>query len=466
MPPILASFLTIGFMSWLFWRDFRERPNVTSGLWIPIIWMFIITTRPVSKWLGIFGVPGFGGATLEEGNLLDVLVCLGLMAAGASVLAKRQINLSKVIRDNGWLVAFILFCFISISWSDYPLTAFKRWIKILGHPIMVLIIFTEPDPKEALLRLMKRCAYVLLPVSILWMKYYSYLGRKHDEFGGMTNCGITGGKNILGIMSCLLGLFFLWHLFQVWRAEKSRARWRELQLVLGLLLLTAYCLLKSHSATSDISLIVGTMIMVFLGLRFVNKRLITAYAVTVVLILLMAQLTFDIYGKIVDLSGHESTLEGRGVLWGQLLRFGTNPLFGVGFETFWMGDNLVKLKEGRPWQPNEAHNGYIEIYLDGGIVGLLLLAGVVFAAYRKIRRDLVHNFEWGRVQLACLIVLLAHSWTEAGFRGLGLPFFVFFIIATDYPWSRIPSSAPTFERTSSEWNRELVYSEGMVEGAG
>ena len=41
---------------------------------------------------------------------------------------------------------------------------------------MALIILTEPDLKEALVRLMKRCAYIVVPVSILY-QYYPQLGR-------------------------------------------------------------------------------------------------------------------------------------------------------------------------------------------------------------------------------------------------------------------------------------------------
>ena len=41
---------------------------------------------------------------------------------------------------------------------------------------MALIVLTEPDPEEALIRLMKRCAYVVVPVSILWIKYYPRVG--------------------------------------------------------------------------------------------------------------------------------------------------------------------------------------------------------------------------------------------------------------------------------------------------
>jgi exopolysaccharide production protein ExoQ len=42
---------------------------------------------------------------------------------------------------------------------------------------MALVLLTEPDPEEALVRMMKRSAYVLLPVSVLFIKYYPELGR-------------------------------------------------------------------------------------------------------------------------------------------------------------------------------------------------------------------------------------------------------------------------------------------------
>src|SRR5438128_579043 len=92
------------------------------------------------------------------------------------------------------LIVFLLYCFISIAWSDFPFIAFKRWIKILGHPIMALIVLTEPDPKEALIRLMKRCAYVVVPVSILFSKYYPELGRGFTPWGAATRTGITTNK--------------------------------------------------------------------------------------------------------------------------------------------------------------------------------------------------------------------------------------------------------------------------------
>ena len=170
MPPPLALFLTIAFAVFLYRRDFRESRNITAALWIPLVWLLLVGSRPLSQWLSIFGLP-LGPASTEEGTPIDAFVYLTLIALGVYVLNRRQINLTEVFRDNGWLVAFLLYCFLATLWSDIPFTAFKRWIKVLGHPVMILLVFTDPDPDEALKRLMQRSAYILVPFSICVIKY-------------------------------------------------------------------------------------------------------------------------------------------------------------------------------------------------------------------------------------------------------------------------------------------------------
>src|SRR5205814_751571 len=185
LPPIIASFLTLAFIVFLFRRDIREKPNVSGALWLPLVWLVLLSSRSFSEWLNIFGLPVSSAASMEEGSPRDACFYLALAIPGFCVLSKRQLHLSEIVRNNGWLTVFVLYCFISIAWSDFPFIAFKHWIKILGHPIMVLIVLTEPDPEGALIRLMKRCAYVIVPVSILFIKYYPYLGTKYDQWTGM-----------------------------------------------------------------------------------------------------------------------------------------------------------------------------------------------------------------------------------------------------------------------------------------
>jgi exopolysaccharide production protein ExoQ len=433
MPPVLALVLTLGFIGFLFCRDFRQRPNVTGAIWIPILWMFIIASRPFSTWLSILGLPVHGAVTVEEGSTVDSIAYFLLIAAGTYVLARRQVGISQFMRDNLWLTIFLFYCLLAVLWSDFPVISLKRWIKILGHPIMVCVLLTEPEPQEAFVSAMKRCAYVLLPVSILWMKYYPTLGRRGSEWGGMTNIGITGGKNELGGVCLIWGLFLLWQLLNLFRRRNAMFR-GEWQLTMMLLLMVGYCLWKTHSATAVLSLGLSGITMVLLGLRTVNKRAIGTYIWAAIILLCIAQLTFGIYGKIVDLSGHESTIEGRGRLWNVLLQTDSNALLGAGFESYWLGERVEKIWAMPEfwWHPNQAHNGYLELYLNLGLGGLCLFLGVIVSTYRNIRIAMLETFEWGIFRMSCLFAILAYNWTEAGLKGLGLTFWFLFLISINY----------------------------------
>jgi exopolysaccharide production protein ExoQ len=456
LPPSVALLLTVAFVIFLFRRDIRERRNVTGAVWIPLTWVVLIGSRSAVQWLNALGFMNVGSG--EEGNPLDALIYFALILAGIGVLNRRQVSVSEILRNNAWLVAFLAYCFIAIVWSDYPFVSFKRWIKILGHPIMVLILFTELDPKEALVWLMKRSAYILVPFSILAIKYYPEIGRTYDEWTGVPmNCGIAQGKNQLGAICMLLGFFFFWFLLQTWRAPKSKGRRRELYLIGSFLFMIGWLFLKAHSATSSLSLLIGIAVILLLGRRWVNKKLIGTYVILAVAALGVAELAFGIFERVVDLTGHEATLIGRGELWRELLELHTNPIFGVGFESFWLGDRLVLLHEGRPWQPNEAHNGYLEIYLDLGFVGVLMLVGLIIATFRKVRLELSRNFEWGRFRLGFLVAEVFYNWTEASFRGLSLLFFAFYIISLDYVSLGYEVALPAAEIDAREEEAELAY---------
>jgi O-antigen ligase len=455
MPPIVALFLTVAFVVFLYRRDIQERPNVTGALWLPLLWMLILGSRSVALWLDTLGLPTVFGS-LEEGNPLDSTVQLTFIAAGVYVLNRRQVSLGEIFGNNGWLMAFLLCCFISIAWSDFPFVAFKRWIKILGHPIMALIILTEPDAEEALTRLMKRCAYILIPFSILFIKYYPEWGRGFEFWTGQGfNVGVTTNKNSLGVDCFILGLFFFWHLLQIRRTPRSKARRNELLLTLGFLYMIGWLLWKANSQTSFLSLLIGMLTIVLIDLPFVNKRLIGVYALLVVVTLTVTELVFGIYGHVVGVSGHDATIAGRAELWGDLLALRTNPIFGVGFESFWLGGRLKTISESRWWHPTEAHNGYLEIYLDLGLIGLFMLAGLIIATFRKIRLALLRNFQFGRFRLGFLVATVFYNWTESSFRGLSFVWCIFYIIAMEYPR---PDQSFVFE--TSEEEREWAYAEG------
>jgi O-antigen ligase len=433
MPSSLAFLLTAIFVAFLLRRDLRERPNVTGALWIPILWLLLICSRAVSQWLALAGFQ-VGGASLEEGSPVDAVAYFTLIAAGIIILAKRRIMLGEIIGNNRLLAIFFIYCFAAIFWSDFPFVAFKRWIKILGNPIMVMVLLTEPDPAEAFIRLMKRCAYVLVPVSILLIKYFPAWGRGFDEWtGAASNTGVTTDKNELGFDCLIFGFFFFWHLLQVWQRENGNTKRSELFLCAFFLCMIFWLLKMAHSSTSLASLLVGIAMVLFLGLRFVNKKHIGFYVATAIVLVLFAQFAFGIVDAGIGMLGKDPTLTGRTDLWKILLASKINPLIGAGFESFWLGERREKLWDIYWWHPNEAHNGYLETYLNLGLIGLALMLLLFLFVYFKGCKMLFENFEFARFQLGFLVAFVFYNWTEAAFKALHPLCFIFFITLMVYP---------------------------------
>jgi exopolysaccharide production protein ExoQ len=460
LPGSIASCLTLAFIAFLFRRDIRQRPDVTGALWLPLIWLLIGCSRALSQWLNIFGLPVSGAVSVEDGSPLDAWFFLFMIVAGSCVLVKRQVRVSEVIQDNRWLIIFLLYCFISIAWSDFPFVAFKRWIKILGHPIMALIVLTEPNLEQAVKTLLKRCAYVVVPVSILFIKYYPQLGRGFDAWTGEPfNTGITTNKNALGADCLILGYFFVWYLLQTWQTERSSWRRNELRLIVGFLIGIWWLFLKAHSATPMTSLCVGVLVVVFVGSRFIKKNLIGTYLLIALVLTVVAELVFGISGRYSEALGRGSGLSGRMGLWTSLIGLHTNPILGTGFESFWLGDRPKQLEGIFFFIPNEAHNGYLETYLTLGSIGVLILIALFLATFWKIRLELFRNFEWARFRLGFFAAIILYNWTEAAFKTVSAIWFIFYIIAMEYPRFHLASAQSSVGLARSEEDLELTYVE-------
>ena len=429
----LALFATFAFIAILFVRDVRGKPDVTGALWLPFLWVVIGPgTRFLSQWLDILGFH-VGGVDVEDGSPLDAAFFSALIAAGMYVLYKRRVNFSRFLRNNRWVTIYLVYCLLAVVWSDFPFVGLKRWIKLLGDPVMALIVLTEPDLAEALVTLIKRAAFVMLPLSICFIKYFPNLGRTFDYWSGApSNTGITTNKNLLGFDLWILGTVLFWHSLQVLKWQRSRARRNELYLCAGLLGMNLWLFKMAQSETSLMAFLLGAMIMLFLGFRWVNPRQVGAYLVAGIAFVAIAGFGCGLYGDFIHLLGRNTTLTGRTDIWQMLWHWDINPVVGTGFESFWLGERRWQVQSILP-ALNEAHNGYLETYLNLGMLGVAITVGMLLATYAKARRELFNDFEFGRLRLSYFFAFIVYNWTEAAFRLDDFPFFMFFIIAIDYP---------------------------------
>ena len=445
MPPRLALLLTALFILGLFIRDIRQRPNVSSALWIPYIWIMIISSRSVSQWMYLGPPVGTQAGNLVEGTPLDRTVFLLLIVAGSLVLWKRHIPWSRILRDNIFLTLFFLYCGLSVLWSDFPSVAFKRWFKALGDPIMVIILLTEQEPVKAIETLIKRCAYVLLPLSVLFIKYYPDLGKDYDSWTGIAfYTGVTTNKNSLGVLCLICGLFFVCTFFAQWRQLREPGKRLDVLIVILFLLMTEWLFRMADSKTPFMGLIFAILVVVGLGFRRVKQR-IGSYVVVSILIFAILESSFSVSEILIQSAGRDTTLTGRTDLWQSVLKMNTNPLLGVGFESFWLGERLTKLWEEFFFRPNQAHNGYLEIYLNLGWVGLFFLGGTILSCYDKIQKSLKlsvsivgeerRGFDFAKFSLGYLLAYLTYNITEGAFKELTLVFVTFLLVAIKYPLS-------------------------------
>jgi O-antigen ligase len=391
----------------------------------------------------------------EEGSPIDAIIIGLVMAAGVVVLSRRSRQVGRFLKGNLPLLLFFAYCGLSTLWSDYPFIALKRWVKSFGDLVMVLVVLTEPKPLDALRRLFSRSGFVLLSLSVLFMKYYPNIGRGISESGSMTMAGVSSNKNSLGVICLVWSLVSLSSFLGVYKCRTTPHRVRHLA-AHGILLATAiWILITCDSMTSLSCLLMAGAVMVMATRPYFVKHPNAVHAlVGGCMALSLFALFLDSSGVLVHAVGRETNLTGRTDIWKAVLSMHTNPLVGSGFESFWMGNRLERihiLTNIRGLQ--EAHNGYLEVYLQLGWAGLTLLAGVIVTGYRNAFAVFRRDPHAGRLRLAFFTAGVIYSLTEAGFRMMS-PIWLAFLLAVTF----VP---PSLQFKKHQPEAELKVTKGL-----
>ena len=415
MPPILATCIYAAFIYWLFRRHSKEATGVSHALWIPLIWVGINASRSVIYWLAT-GTTASAAADASEGNPVDRTIYLVLMALGIIILARRRIDWQRVIGECRWLVVFYIYLLLSTVWSDYTFISFKRWFKDAGDVLMVLVILTEAEPVEAFRWVFLRCAYVLVPVSVLFIKYYPDIGRYYSQWTWTTDyCGVTTNKNSLGVLVMWSGLVLLWQIVDVHRGRGKPMTLRCLWPELVLLFMCLWLLHLAQSSTSLACFILGTV--VFFGSRLrvarANLKNVGWCFAGIASIMLLLTVNPAIRGVVAGSLGRNADLTDRTEIWDWALQLDTNPLIGSGFaSTLLTYHDATLVKDDHL---AHVHNGYLQTYVDSGMIGVCLLLVIIYAAGQNAVRQLSKHAIVGHLFLAIFISSLFYNYTEVAF---------------------------------------------------
>jgi len=434
MPPSLALLVWLVLLLGLLRFDPAKDSKTSLALWVPLIWLFIIGSRLPSQWLG--GRIQTASQALEEGNGLDRAVFSILILLALVILLLRSLNWGGFLARNLFLAAFVFFALTSVMWSDFPFVAFKRWFRDLGNYLMILVALSDPHPLEAVRALLRRLCFLLIPLSILLIKYFPYIGKLYEVWSGNNMfVGAATSKNMLGVVCLVSGIVFFWDTLSRWPDRKQRRAKLAVFVNLILFAMTLWLLNLSNSATSKVCLLVGCLVIAATHMGQIKRHpaiLKTLIPVTLCAYMVL-QFGFGINGDLAGMVGRNATLTGRTDLWKLLLSMHTNPLLGTGYESFWLGPRLAFVWQNFAGGINEAHNGYLEVYINLGLIGLSLVAAFLVASYRSIGRALSAQSSLASLSLALWTVLLFYNLTEAAFKSSQLIWVTFLLAVISIP---------------------------------
>ena len=426
MPPLLALALWLILLVMLLRYDPARDPNTSWTTWIAVAWLAIAASRLPSQWLQL--QTDSASAAMQEGNGFDRIVLSALMAMAIWILVARRFKWGEFFLRHWTLMALLAFALFSAFWSDFPGITAKRWFRDLGNYFVVLVALTDPHPAESVRTILRRVAYLLIPLSIVLTKYFPELGKQYDTWSGMGYyIGVATSKNMLGALCLVSAVFFFWDSVSRWPERRQKRTKRILWINALFLAMTARMTQLAHSTTSDVCIALGCLVILAAHMKFFRRRpgVIKFLVPATFVLYLVIDFGVGLGGSLAQALGKDATLTDRTKIWAFLLNMHTNPIIGTGYQSFWLGDRLMDF-----WQNsglghlNEAHNGYLEIYLELGLIGCVLTVGFLIASYRSICTRFSRQSELATLGIAMWLVLVFYNMSEAAFEG-GLLYSVF-----------------------------------------
>ena len=307
---------------------------------------------------------------IHTSNINSQIIYSTLFLVSFFSLVFKRFSFISLIKREKFLAFFLLWCFASILWSDFPFVSFKRYFQFFtAFTVGTAALLHSDDVDDN----MKYFQYVLASFVIVSLISVFIIPAALDEYG--TWRGLASTKNGLGQVA-LVSLIF-WFIY-----FKQSNTHRKKILSIGIIFFSFVLLLGSRSGTSMIGF--GIVLMVVVLLQFDKvfhpvgiKKSFSTITIASFLLIICFSLLFDpeIFNVLPGLIGKDITFTGRIFLWEEILEeVKKHFLLGCGFQGYWVvtNENLLALYEQFVWLPNQAHNGYLDILNEVGLVGLIL----------------------------------------------------------------------------------------------
>ncbi len=325
-----------------------------------------------------------------------------------------------VLMRNPAILTLCLLALLSSAWSAVPRSTLQSATQLALSTLFGVYI----GVRFGIARLVAMLGWITATILILSVVFAFALPKYGiDHVRGDAWRGVFGTKNELGRMMVIGG--FAWGA-RVFAGEIGRVR--------GALLVAAFAVVAVASGARTALGVTGLMVAVCVLLWLLSQR---SKAWVPIKGLILAGLALCAFVSMTNISvllkivGADYSLTGRASIWRPVWwAILDQPWLGYGFDAFWRGIYGPSLEVWRFSHntPPHSHNGFLDLLLGLGFVGLVVFAVAFATTWRRGLAHLYHDEGTNRTfPLIFLSLFVLYNLTESGListRSLGWIVFV------------------------------------------
>ena len=309
-----------------------------------------------------------------EGNPLELALQLVFYAVAFSFIAIHWRTVVHGAMHVKWVILLLLIAIASTAWSQDPLFTLRRSIVLVATTAFGIYFGSRFTVPQQLRLLACACALVVL-ASFAIALLVPRIGVDHYLHAGDWQGAFTQ-KNMLARAMVLAAIVF----YFVRPTVAKPVRWFGVMAALALLVLSrsvtgaivfaALCCTVPLYSLLRAKITFSVPIVIAIGLATLGGALLVAASLT----------------DVLQFFNRSPRLTGRTDLWDAVtISILKHPWLGYGFNAFWQGmtgESASVLLTVR-WPALHSHNGFLDLVLDLGLLGLVTFAAGYFVLARR-----------------------------------------------------------------------------------
>jgi O-antigen ligase len=305
-----------------------------------------------------------------------------------------------------WLL--LAFAFFSALWSDAPSFTLKRSLVLIAATSFGAYLAVRYTMRE-IIRMMCIAGAIAALATLLVVWRMPDVGISGGVTAGAWQ-GIFGQKNILGRFMALETL-----IFAVATIKEKRFRW--LYAAGALVCCSLVALSRDVSAVLLLPVLFGLMPIFHYARKHSLVSIVTVLSVIGGTAAAFVFVVIIEPAKLLLMMGKDSTLSGRTAIWSMVWqRIVERPWLGYGYSGFWLGNEgqqSANIWEALKWSVPHSHNGYLDVLVQLGAVGLgLFFVGYAVFFWHALRCARASRTVMGLFPLLYLSFMLLTNCTE------------------------------------------------------